>query len=200
MGCFQPHIPKPLLLKLKRENSNQEETLICNDTGSNWKVQIIFPVMNRRTQNYSQKNYIYAVQGGWEQLHVTHLTNSISFWLTTISKMRKCLRENSKRKTIRCRSLLTLCPRISGASEILHTQHLFFQGIGSSVVSQPLPLPLLCLAFPFLWSLPAWTSPPSIAGTEQSGTTRTHDIPPSVIYPCVRCTCTQGPWHQSPLQ
>jgi len=91
--------------------------------------------------------------GGWEELHVTHHTNSRYFLLiapelTIVCKMRKCLRENSKKKTIHYCSSLTLCLRIRGASEILHTQHLFLPGIGSSVVSQPLPQPLLCLAFP----------------------------------------------------
>lgn len=93
------------------------------------------------------------MQGGWEQLHVTHHTNSPYFLLivpelTAISKMRKCLRGNSKSKTIHCRSLLTLCLCIRGARAILHTWHLFLPGTGSSVVSIPLPLPLLCLAFP----------------------------------------------------
>lgn len=64
--------------------------------------------------------------------------------LTTISTMRECLRESSKRKTIHCHSLLTC---IRGASEILHIQHLVLPGIGNSVVS-PFPLPLLCLVFP----------------------------------------------------
>lgn len=69
--------------------------------------------------------------------------------LTTISKMRKCPRENSERKLTRCRSLLTLCLlHIRRASEVLHTRHLLLPGLGSSAVSEPLPRPLLCLAFP----------------------------------------------------